>query len=648
MVSAVQDDLEAIRQDYISSLQELTFNSRPIISTLTIIAQENIQAAEVISRAIEDHIARCGQSSKLPALYLLDSICKNVGSPYTRYFGRNLYHTFTNAYTQVTDAVRVKMHELFQTWTEPVPSTGQRLFDNEPIRKIEGYLSKAQKALKGAQIVAKPNGPGFRATPPLNSVSRFPPAPLQPGPTGAGSYSSFQAGNQQASVTTESLLVQIDDLRAAMTRKLREMPSDLESQNQLEMLGKLYNVVLTSSLSLADMKATKDKLDSFAADIKQQTMKRKTPPLSNDLPVAPSAKRSWNSPRMELQTTWTPPSDPATLPVDPVVSQALFGSIPASVSNNAAVPPSAIQDNLIAQLLGQQLPQQLPQLPPQPQQPQFDINTILGLALPGFAPPHQQQQQPLPQQPIPDLLSAAAAALTSSGLPNQAQNSDASAAASLLASLMSAGLLPGSGQPIISSVDARLSRLMGPDVELTNKFLQTSREDLISLLYEEMPLRCSTCGRRFADTELDRKLRDAHLDWHFRVNKRLREDTRGHSRSWYFDEDAWHKLTAAVDGADLNLDDLGENGSGILSNGTSNDLSGDSDKNSVIAEIASRYIPTPTDPTVVNTPCPVCKEKFKSKWHEPAEEWVWMNAVRGDNGKIYHATCVKEANLFPL
>jgi pre-mRNA cleavage complex 2 protein Pcf11 len=64
-----------------------------------------------------------------------------------------------------------------------------------------------------------------------------------------------------------------------------------------------------------------------------------------------------------------------------------------------------------------------------------------------------------------------------------------------------------------------------------------SRPDLVGLLYDSLPLQCSTCGRRFADTERDRKIRDAHLDWHFRVNKRLREDTRGQSRSWYLDEE---------------------------------------------------------------------------------------------------------------
>jgi pre-mRNA cleavage complex 2 protein Pcf11 len=54
------EELEGIYQDILVSLRELTFNSRPIINNLTIIAQENVYAAQAITRAIEEHISRVG------------------------------------------------------------------------------------------------------------------------------------------------------------------------------------------------------------------------------------------------------------------------------------------------------------------------------------------------------------------------------------------------------------------------------------------------------------------------------------------------------------------------------------------------------------------------------------------------------------
>lgn len=59
------ENFDAIREDYLSSLQDLKFNSRPIITTLTVIAQENSNAAEVITKTIEEHILKVSIKSKV-------------------------------------------------------------------------------------------------------------------------------------------------------------------------------------------------------------------------------------------------------------------------------------------------------------------------------------------------------------------------------------------------------------------------------------------------------------------------------------------------------------------------------------------------------------------------------------------------------
>jgi pre-mRNA cleavage complex 2 protein Pcf11 len=79
---------------------------------------------------------------------VLDSIVKNVGTPYTVYFGRNLYNTFMNAYTLVDGNVRKKLDETLKTWREPVPGSLSTtpVFRLDITQRIVDALSKARLA----------------------------------------------------------------------------------------------------------------------------------------------------------------------------------------------------------------------------------------------------------------------------------------------------------------------------------------------------------------------------------------------------------------------------------------------------------------------------------------------------------------------
>ena len=45
-------------EDFKSSLGDLTFNSKPLISMLTMVAEENLKYAENIVQVIEEHIQK--------------------------------------------------------------------------------------------------------------------------------------------------------------------------------------------------------------------------------------------------------------------------------------------------------------------------------------------------------------------------------------------------------------------------------------------------------------------------------------------------------------------------------------------------------------------------------------------------------------
>ncbi|TPX37058.1 hypothetical protein SmJEL517_g00862 [Synchytrium microbalum] len=138
------DAREAARQAYQSSLVDLTRNDRNLILSLTEIARENERWASTIVDVIESQIRNAPSAQKLPVLYLLDSIVKNLGGVFVLEFSRNIVKTFAQAYDSVSWEDRARMAKLVESWKVPPPPHSSSIFASIFLSQMEDKIRSSQ------------------------------------------------------------------------------------------------------------------------------------------------------------------------------------------------------------------------------------------------------------------------------------------------------------------------------------------------------------------------------------------------------------------------------------------------------------------------------------------------------------------------
>ncbi|KAM4066877.1 mRNA cleavage factor complex component Pcf11 [Hirsutella rhossiliensis] len=577
-------DAEEVAEDYRHALEDLSSNMRFEISNLTVIARENTEHALAIAEVLQQHILKAPPNKKLPSLYVLDSIVKNVGTPYTLYFGRNLFKTFMESYAVVDHNIRRKMEEMLRTWKDPVPGSmdTRPVFSHELVRPIENALMKARAAsmpqqgpvpgrprsamlphrdtptppgMRGAsgpagaypgQPFPQPNGgrpgepaPGGFAYPGQQQYPHHPtpqpgvstPAAFQPSLTGPYGPAA------PAGISVETLSNDIQNLIVAMRAEFSHNPHDASVQNRLRALLDLQAVVQRTSLPPDQLELIKNK--AFAAPPHTTSAA-----LTLDSLLGPGALAAL------MHATRSPPPTQAGRPQPP--------------SQNAV----GLLDRL----------RQAGMLPP----------ATRASAGAGSAAAHSPAPPPTSMLP-----------------PN-------------IASLLSSSKLQA-GQPGIEAPAAY------PGLDAAS-LKQQFHPEAVAALYEDLGPPCTQCGRRFKTDAEGKKKKMAHMDWHFRVHQRSTEaERRGTHRSWYVDQQDWLRSREVVDSDHVAAPE-------------------EASKQAAEADKVPQYIPVPDPSSGVNNVCPICQEKFENKWLDTAQEWLWLDAVLVGN-RAYHASCHAEATM---
>ncbi|KAJ4144653.1 hypothetical protein LMH87_003528 [Akanthomyces muscarius] len=612
-MSAESDE---VAEDYRLALEDLSSNMRFEISNLTVIARENTEHALAIAEVLQQHILKAPPAKKLPALYVLDSIVKNVGTPYTLYFGRNLFKIFMESYAMVDNAVRKRMEDMLKTWKDPVPGSmdTRPVFSHELVRPIENALMRARAALmpqsamggrgRGVMMPHRntPTPPGMRGypvvdgqgqpqnggpvpgqhqgQPPANYFRQVTPQSGQP----QGPYPPpGQYGTGPPGTNVDKLNQDIQNLIVATHAELSQSPHDAGIQIRLKALTDLQSVVQKSTLPPDQLELIKNKVTELAAVTRPSV----APSYAgqNLLPTRPSSG--------QFQQVTQPSAPPAgqhpqgQVSLDALLGQgALAALMSRTGSNSNNTTPNPPGSGAIRS--PPPVPAQLPT--PAAAAPNNAVSLLDRLRQAGMLPPTATPTPPVAQAAAPPPLIPAN-----------------------IASILSAAKAGAFGLPNIGAGSLNEAMLK-----------QQSPDNIIHALYDELGSPCAECGRRFKRNMEGDKKRRAHMDWHFKVKQRSAEaEKRGTHRSWYVDQQDWLRSREVVD-----VDHIAQ-------------PEPSAEEQSKTASVP-KYIPVPEPTSGINNVCPICQEKFENKWLDTAQEWVWLDAVLVRN-RAYHASCYAEA-----
>ncbi|KAL0115350.1 hypothetical protein PUN28_010706 [Cardiocondyla obscurior] len=257
-----------VADEYISSLSDLTINSKPLINMLTMLAEDNIEHAPAIVQAVETHLQKVRSDIKLPVLYLIDSIVKNVNGDYLNLFTQNIVNTFCGVFEKVDENTRASMWKLRQTWNDVFPP--KKLFSLDVrVQSIDPAwpITASSTNIPSGSIHVNPR---FLSMPQQTTTTIVPPVKLPPGDP----VTSKEAVMREQVLKKQRELLELQKKKIEL--ELLHAKASLEQQQrQLDkQAGSLKTEVVTTTASVTPTTETTTEAKTVPSVVPNQSPKQ--------------------------------------------------------------------------------------------------------------------------------------------------------------------------------------------------------------------------------------------------------------------------------------------------------------------------------------------------------------------------------------
>lgn len=198
---------------------DLKQNVKPVITALSMLAEDYKNNANSIANAIEDYIRQIPPEMKILGLYLMDSIMKNhkYTTNYNEVFETRILNLFSHVFENVDEQNRKALYKLRLTWNE--------VFSNRTLYDVDVRIKQIDHAWP---ITATNN------LPPLNNQTNLQSRP-QPDNLSVNSSNSIAShiGNTSSSISSLSISSQKIPTKQLVTKITSKMTDIVKKNNIL-------------------------------------------------------------------------------------------------------------------------------------------------------------------------------------------------------------------------------------------------------------------------------------------------------------------------------------------------------------------------------------------------------------------------------